>query len=173
MGTLNHSNFSVLYDDGVQRLPIAFFPAIFNLLFLGFWFTIRKSKFKKGVVSAIFLMAYASIGFIARFFSNGYNPLILGVFDLSQLIYLLVLIFGTLILASAYDINVINMTGQSNGTEQVRKKFETRYDHESTSTRDRFSLSYSDIESSVRIKDLTLKEKLRILGNKTKRKFRK
>jgi prolipoprotein diacylglyceryltransferase len=173
LGTVNNGGLSFPYEDGTRRLPIAIFGMLYNLLFLGFWLLMRKAKFKQGIFPAIFLMGYASIEFISRFFSNGYNPAILGIFDLSQLIYLLLLVIGIMILGNAYNINVITMPEKETAQEPVRKKFDIAYRSEPVSTRDRFSLSYSDIESSTNSEDLTLKERFRSLNNTVKRKFRK
>lgn len=173
LSTVNNTSISIDYEDGTRRLPMAVIIILYNLLFLGFWLMMRKAKFKQGIFAASYLMIYASIEFILRFFNNGYNPSIFGVFDLPQLVYLIILIVGILILGNAYNINLINLPDEKNQPELVRRKFEIGYGREPISSRDRFSLSYSDIENPGNGQKTTMTEKLRILNNTVKRKLRK
>jgi len=135
----------VKYLDGGLRFPSSLIQAIYTLVGIIILTVWPNIKTKSGITAAIFVMLYSALEFILRFFSNGYDPIILGFIDLYQLFYLIFLTFSILIFIRINQILKLDAQEQfmENDLTSVRAKFDVSgFKKERVSAKELFSLSY-------------------------------
>ncbi len=176
-GLIVSGNLALTYEDGVTRMPLNIFRVSYNFLFLLIWSVVGRQAKSKGSWGLIYLLIFGGIEFILRFFSNGYNQKILGLIDLSQLGFLIIALIGVLLLLSYYNLRVFNIQSKPEISQEViRRKFNERQvvrGNQTNSQKERFSLSYSNIQDNVNNSELNMQEKLRIWWNTFKRRFKR
>lgn len=135
----------VKYLDGGLRFPSSLIQAIYTLVGIIILTVWPNIKTKSGITAAIFVMLYSALEFILRFFSNGYDPVILGFIDLYQFFYLIFLTFSILIFIRINQILKLDAQEQfmENDLTSVRAKFDVSgFKKERVSAKELFSLSY-------------------------------
>lgn len=135
----------VKYLDGGLRFPSSLIQAIYTLVGIIILTVWPNIKTKSGITAAIFVMLYSALEFILRFFSNGYDPVILGFIDLYQFFYLIFLTFSILIFIRINQILKLDAQEQfmENDLTSVRAKFDVSgFKKERISAKELFSLSY-------------------------------
>ncbi len=135
----------VRYLDGGLRFPSSLIQAIYTLVGIIILTVWPNIKTKSGITAAIFVMLYSALEFILRFFSNGYDPVILGFIDLYQFFYLIFLTFSILIFIRINQILKLDAQEQfmENDLTSVRAKFDVSgFKKERVSAKELFSLSY-------------------------------
>lgn len=162
---------ALMYQDGIKRFPYGFIQVIYNLISIFILFLLSRSSLKHGIPTAVYIIIFSGIEFILRFFSSEFIPVLLGVIDLYQFIYLVLLVFSILIFLRINQVQNINFTDNSEDIPLERIRISRS---EKVSAKDVFSLSYNSIESKNE-STLTAGEKLKnwYRGMKRKTQVRK
>lgn len=147
IGITYEGTFTIQYLDGIPRFPYAPIQIIYNLaaiLILTIW---HRKGVKGGVISAVYIMLFTAVEFILRFFANGFEPVIIGMIDLYQFIYLILLIFSILVFLRINQIQRSDLPEEfdlSEDLSEARTKFDiSGFKKDAVSAKERFSLSYA------------------------------
>lgn len=148
LGVEFEGSIGVKYLDGTVRFPNSLIQSLYTLvsiIILSAWPNLRQ---KSGITAAIFVMLYAALEFILRFFSNAYDPVILGFIDLYQFCYLVFLTFSILIFIRINQIQKLDAQGELGEADLThgRTKFDiSGFKKERVSAKELFSLSYGSV----------------------------
>lgn len=148
MGIVNYGGFGLNYADGLTRFPVAFIQIAYNIFCLIPFMLLARLKEKRGLVSGIYLIVFSAIEFILRYFSANYEPAFFNLFDLYQIISLIIIvicIFFIISLNKTTKKESLNSNAKSDGTIQ-RAQFDIdEYKRRKLTAKEMFSMSYSSI----------------------------
>jgi|GEM_PF-3132755 len=148
LGVEFEGSIGVAYIDGSVRFPSSMIQALYTIVGIVILSAWPNIKAKSGITAAIFIMLFSTLEFILRFFSNGYDPVILGFIDLYQFFYLIFVSFSILIFIRINQIQKLdtqNITGEGE-LASGRAKFDiSGFKKDKVSAKELFSLSYGSV----------------------------
>lgn len=162
---------------GVLRMPVNLFRIGFNVLFIILWFILRGVYNKKGIMSALYILLFGLLEFILRIFSSGYSAYLLNIIDLQQLAAIVIFIIGGISMFDATQlktsVNLSRKRSDDNESLLRRQDFNSQRVYSAQTPKERFSLTYANIQDSKVNGNLSPSERLRVFQNTIKRKIKK
>lgn len=170
LGVEVQSNIGLLYEEGVRRMPLGVFRIIFFSCFLIIYYFIKKErKIKFSILYAIFLICISAFEFVLNFFINDFKTELLNVINFEQLMCVGIFLFGILVYLSGNKHKSLF----KNESNYNRRKPSLDFILGSRKVQDySYSIKMNN-EYSMKINDLTTKEKLTIFINSLKRRFKR
>lgn len=148
MGIVNYGGFGFSYADGLTRFPVVLIQIAYNIFCMVLFVLLVKLKEKRGLISAIYLITFSAIEFILRYFSANYEPVFFNLFDLYQIVSLIIIvvsIFFIISLNKNTNGNLLERKTQTDGNIQ-RAQFDIdEYKRRKLTAKEMFSMSYSSI----------------------------
>lgn len=164
-------------NDGIMRMPVNIFRIAYNLIFLTLFLIFKGRKESHHVLLSMYVLVFALFEFILRFFSSGYSSYLFGAIDLQQFAATVIFIVGIIILfENSKTKQSYSFNRSIKGREDIPprgQEFNYLRNNQTQTPQERFSLSYSKIQSTKTAGDLTPQERLRALQNTLKRKIMK
>ncbi len=148
LGVVNYGSFSFTYSDGLTRFPVGLLQIAYNVFaFILFIFLVRLKE-KRGLISSIYLVLFASIEFVLRYFSANYEPIFFNLLDLYQIISLIIIVMSIFMIMSINKSGKIenNLENDRIDTNTDRAQFDiNEFKRRKISAKEMFSMSYSSI----------------------------
>lgn len=171
--TLGGKMLGIELQDG-ERMPVNLFRIGYNFLFIIIWLIVKKNNNYRGVIIPIYLMLFGLVEFILRMFSSGYSAYLFDVIDVQQFVAVIIFIIGLITLVTVNKPNNANNYKDRDAFTAQKRSRRQEFSYSSAgmlqSPRERFSLSYSKMQTS---RDVKAKERFKIMQENVKRRLKK
>jgi prolipoprotein diacylglyceryltransferase len=140
---------AISYTDGAMRFPLHIIQLVYNIAAFVIFLVVSKPGNRSGTAAAFYIMVYAALEFILRFFTSSFEPVIFNIIDLHQFIYLILLVFSIMVLLRINQIQSIEAAGKLDEIDVKRRNKIDLKDFKPSKipAKELFSLSYSSSES--------------------------